>query len=260
MKKRYHLFEFEDQPWFPDFLRQNMMDFLRFAISTLRVYEPIAPLLQKILTKTAHPEILDLGSGGGGGIQGVHQALTTLLKEPVKITLSDLYPNIPAFELVKKETNGAIDYLAQPIDATNVPVQFTGCRTIFSAFHHFKPKVAQAILADAAHKRIPIGVFEGANKSYFEILLAIILIPLVFFVATPFMRPFRWSRLIFTYLIPLIPLCTIWDGCVSILRLYTPRHLLKLTQGIPSENYTWQAGKVKHKTGLKIIYLIGYPV
>ena len=260
MKHRYHLFEFEDLPWFPDFLRQNMMDFLRFSISTLRVYEPIVPLLQEIITKAPKPEILDLGSGGGGGIIGVHQSLTNLMQQPVKITLSDLYPNIPAFELVKKETGGAIDYLPQPINATNVPAHLTSCRTIFSAFHHFRPAVAQAMLADAAQKRVPIGVFEGASKSYLEILLAILLFPIVFFVATPFMRPFRLSRLIFTYLIPLIPLCTIWDGSVSILRLYTPEHLLKLTQGIPVSNYIWRAGKIKHKTGLKIIYLIGYPV
>ena len=259
MKQRYQLFEFEDLPWFPDFLRHNMMDFLRFAISTLRVYEPIVPLLREIVTKAARPEILDLGSGGGGGIKGVHAALTNQMQQPVPITLSDLYPNIPAFELVKKETAGAIDYVTQPIDATDVPTHYTGCRTIFSAFHHFRPAVAQAILADAAQKRVPIGVFEGASKSYLEIILAILLFPIVFLVATPFMRPFRLSRLVFTYLIPLIPLCTIWDGCVSILRIYTPQHLLKLTQGIPSGHYTWRAGKVKHKTGLKIIYLIGYP-
>lgn len=236
------------------------MDFLRFAISTLRVYEPIVPLLQEILLKAEKSEILDLGSGGGGGIRGIHQFLTNRMQRPIKITLSDLYPNIPAFELIKNETNGAIGYAPEPIDATDVPNQFTGCRTIFSAFHHFRPAVAQAILADAAQKRVPIGIFEGASKSYIEIIMAILFFPVVFFFATPFMRPFRWSRLIFTYLIPLIPLCTIWDGCVSILRLYTPQHLLKLTKGIPSSGYTWRAGKIKHKTGLKIIYLIGYPV
>lgn len=260
MTKRYHLFEFEDLPWFPDFLRQNMMDFLRFAISKLRVYEPIVPLLQEIIRKSAKPEILDLCSGGGGGIQGVQQRLNYLMQQLVPITLSDKYPNIPAFELVKTQTKGQIDYIPEPVDATDVPEHFTGCRTIFSAFHHFRPEVAQAILADAAEKRVPIGIFEGASKSYLEIILAILLFPLVFLVLTPFMRPFRLSRLVFTYVIPLIPLCTIWDGSVSILRLYTPELLLKLTEDIPKANYTWRAGKIKHKTGLKIIYLIGYPV
>ena len=33
--------------------------------------------------------------------------------------------------------------------------------------------------------------------------------------ATPFVRPFRWSRLLFTYVIPLIPLLVLFDGTVS---------------------------------------------
>lgn len=257
--RRYHLFEFEDLSWFPDLLRQNMMDFLRFAISTLQVYEPIVPLLQELVTRSEKDEIIDLGSGGGGGIVGIQALLSKNLHHEVKITLSDKFPNIPAFELVKEQTKGAITFIPDSLDATAVPENIKSCRTIFSAFHHFKPELAKAILADAAQKRVPIGIFEGASKSYFEILAAIFLFPFVFFIVTPFIKPLRFSRFFFTYIIPLIPLFTMWDGSISILRLYTPEHLLKLTQEIEAPNYTWKAGRVKHKFGLKVIYLIGYP-
>lgn len=258
--KRYHLFEFEDLPWFPDVLRQSMMDFLRFAISNLRIYDPIIPLLHQIIPAGKNSEILDLGSGGGGGIMGVQQELSRLSGQKVQVKLSDLYPNIPAYELVKSQTNGAIDYITEPVDATNVPESLTGTRTIFSAFHHFKPELAKAILKDAARKRVPIGVFEGANKSYWEIALVLCVFPFLILLITPFIRPFRFSRLIFTYIIPLIPLCTMWDGTVSILRLYSPEHLQKLTSEIAIPGYAWKYGKVKHKTGAKVIYLVGYPV
>lgn len=258
--KRYHLFEFEDLPWFPDTLRQNMMDFLRFAISKLQIYEPIVPLLQEIVTRSGKDEILDLGSGGGGGIAGIQAQVSQAMQREINITLTDKYPNIPAFKLVKSQTKGAINYIPEPVDATAVPANIKSCRTIFSAFHHFKPQLAQAILADAAHKRVPIGIFEGATKSYLEILAALTLFPFIFLVVTPFIKPLRFSRFFFTYFIPLIPLCTMWDGSVSILRLYTPEHLLKLTQDINAPNYTWQAGRAKHKSGARVIYLIGYPV
>ena len=257
--KRYHLFEFEDQTWFPDVLRKNMMDFLRFAISLTQIYDPIIPLLQQILPKGQPPHLLDLGSGGGGGITGVQQKLSAALGQKVQITLSDKFPNIPAFALVKAQTKGAIDYIAEPVDATDVPAHLKSCRTIFSAFHHFPPAQARAILADAAQKGVPIGVFEGASKSFWEIGVALFFFPFIFLVATPFIRPWRFSRFFFTYLVPLIPLFTMWDGSVSILRLYTPEHLLQLTKDINVPNYTWQAGRVKHKTGAKVIYLIGYP-
>jgi hypothetical protein len=256
--KRYHLFEFEDQTWFPDVLRRNMLDYLRFAITLTRVYEPVVPLLQRILPPGRPVKILDLCSGGGGGIIGIHKSLTAALQQPVQITLSDKFPNLPAFAWIANQTQGAIGYEANAVDATDVPARFTDTRTVFSAFHHFKPEQARAILADAARKRVPIGIFEGAGKSYGEIAAAILLFPPIFLLVTPFIRPFRFSRLFFTYLVPLIPLCTIWDGCISILRLYTPEHLRKLTAGIPSDGYTWEAGKINHKTGT-VIYLIGYP-
>jgi hypothetical protein len=256
--KRFHLFEFEDQPWFPDLLRRNMLDYLRFAITLTRVYEPVVPLLQRLLPAGRPAEILDLCSGAGGGIIGLQRSLAATCPQGLRITLSDKFPNLPAFAWIAAQTRGAIGYEAGPIDATDVPARFTGTRTVFSAFHHFRPAQAQAILADAARKRVPIGIFEGASKSYWEIAAALLLFPPVFFLVTPFIRPFRLSRLLFTYLVPLIPLCTIWDGCVSILRLYTPAQLRQLTAGIPSPDYTWEAGKIKHKTGT-VIYLIGYP-
>lgn len=257
--KRYHLFEFEDQDWFPDLLRRNMLEYLRFAITLTQVYEPAVPLLQRILPAGRPVEILDLCSGAGGGIIGIHQSLQQALQQSVRITLSDKFPNLPAFEWVAAQTRGAIGYAPEPIDAMDVPAHITATRTIFSAFHHFKPEQARAILADAARKRVPIGIFEGASKRYWEIAVAIFLFPLIFLVVTPFIRPFRLSRLVFTYLVPLIPICTIWDGCVSILRIYTPEHLRRLTAGIQADRYHWEAGRIKHKTGT-VIYLIGYPV
>ncbi|QMU28905.1 class I SAM-dependent methyltransferase [Adhaeribacter radiodurans] len=257
--KRYHLFEFEDLSWFPDILRQSMMDYLRFMISKISIYQPILPLMQEAMRHTSEPDILDLCSGGGGGIAGIQKELSKQLGYSVHITLTDKFPNPPAFELVKKQTDGAISYIAEPIDATNVPGTFTNFRTIFSAFHHFKPSLAKAILQDAARKKVPIGVFEGANKSWLEIALVLFIFPFIILIVTPFIKPFRFSRLFFTYLIPVLPLCIMWDGMVSILRLYSPEMLWQLTRNISSENYTWQAGKARHWSGSKVIYLIGYP-
>ena len=77
---------------------------------------------------------------------------------------------------------------------------------MFSAFHHFTPAAAEAILADAVRQSAGIGVFEGAGKHWHEILLAWTILPIMQVLATPFMPPFRLSRLFFTFIIPLIPL------------------------------------------------------
>ena len=87
----------------------------------------------------------------------------------------------------------------------------------------------------------------------------LILHPLGMLLVTPFLKPFKFSRLFFTYLIPLIPLYTIWDGLVSILRLYSPKDLYKIANSIPNHNYTWRLGQVKNVLGIKVAYLIGVP-
>ena len=71
----------------------------------------------------------------------------------------------------------------------------------------------------------------------------------------PLVRPFRVSRVVLTYLLPLIPVLVAWDGTVSALRAYTPDELLELARSTPgSERYVWEAG-----TAGSALYLTGIP-
>ncbi|RDV17005.1 class I SAM-dependent methyltransferase [Pontibacter diazotrophicus] len=260
MNVRLQLIELEDQKWFPHVIRQGMLDFLRFMISKLGAYKPALPLLQELLERTSQRHITDLCSGAGGGIEGVQQALSQRIGTTVRVTLTDLYPNLGAYRYLQQTSGGALDFIPEPIDATAVPESITGVRTIFSSFHHFPPPVAKAILQDAANNRSAIGVFEGASKSWLEVLVLWLFFPVVIVVVTPFIRPFKFSRLFFTYIIPLIPLGILWDGTVSLLRIYTPQMLHRMTKEINSPDYNWRTGKVGARLGKHVIYLIGYPV
>lgn len=80
---------------------------------------------------------------------------------------------------------------------------------------------------------------------------------MVFFI-TPLVRPLTWQQIVFTYLIPLIPLFVAWDGAVSNARTYGMKDLDDLTKGLDSESYIWEKGLIKGKGGNKI-YLLGYP-
>ena len=257
--KRFHLFEWEDLPWFPNVLRENMMDYLRFMITKLGIYEPVVPLIQEALEKSGETQLLDLCSGGGGGIEKLQQQLSKVMGKNIPFTLTDLYPNISAWQEIQRETNHAISFIPEPVNATQVPENLTGMRTIFSSFHHFKPEQAQAILQDAVNKGKPIGIFEGAGKQYHELLLAGLVFPTLMFGIIPFIRPFKLSRLFFTYIIPAIPLFTLWDGTVSVLRMYTPKMLSEMTQKLQGPEYVWKTGSAKHWAGAKVIYLVGYP-
>ncbi|WP_299704433.1 class I SAM-dependent methyltransferase [uncultured Pontibacter sp.] len=260
MNIRLQLFEFEDQPWFPHIFRQGMLDFLRFMISKLGAYGPAIPLLEELLRRSGQTHFTDLCSGAGGGIEGIREALSKRMGEPVEVTLTDLYPNIGAYEYLQTQSDGLIDFIASPVDATKVPPQIQGVRTIFSSFHHFRPRQAVAILQDAADKQAPIGIFEGSGKSWLELVFFLLTFPIIILVVTPFIRPFKLSRLFFTYLIPVIPLGILWDGAVSLFRIYNPQMLQQLVAQVHTPpGYTWRSGKVGSGLGKQVIYLVGYP-
>jgi len=256
---KFRGFEFEDQSWFPGFIRDSMTDYLRFLFRKLDLYKPVLPILEDALVKSGSDRILDLCSGSGGAVEMVYENLKQSFNPDIKITLSDLYPSELTYDYLKKNTNGGISYVNIPVDASSVPPGLNGLRTIFSGFHHFEKEKAQEVLKNAVEQRQGIAIFDGGNRSFWMVLLIIVAHPVMLLLCTPFFRPFRLSRMLFTYLIPVIPFCTIWDGVISILRLYSPYAMLQIANEADNGQYTWISGKVRNKFGMSIAYLVGYP-
>jgi hypothetical protein len=251
---RLHLFEFEDQKWFPAFLRNYGTDFLQFLSNKTKLYRPIIPVIKKGLQESKTYQIIDLGSGGGGGLIWLNSELKKDIPN-LKIILTDFYPNIPAFEFTKKKADN-FEFVNKPIDARNVPKELKGLRTQFLSFHHFKPKDAKLILQNAIDTNNSIAIFEGQERSIPSIL-AMIFSPISVLLTTPFIRPFRFGRIIFTYLIPIVPVFVLWDGIVSSLRTYSLQEMNGLVGSLNGkENYDWEINKVKSGPGV-ILYLLG---
>ena len=71
-------------------------------------------------------------------------------------------------------------------------------------------------------------------------------------------RPMTVQQIVFTYLIPIIPLTFAWDGAVSNARTYTLKDMDMLLEGLESKDYLWEKGVVKGKS--KKVYLMGMPI
>jgi len=260
MKLRNYLFEFEDLAWFPGTIRESMTDYLRYLITKVDFYRPVVPLIIEGMNKSNANKVIDLCSGGGGAIEQIQNDLKQLSNAEIKIILTDKYPNKSAYEFLSAKTGGVISFLDKSIEAADVPSTLKGFRTIFSGFHHFNNCTAKAVIKNAVDAKSGIGIFDGGDKHIFAVLVILIVHPLVFLFFTPFFRPFRFSRLFFTYIIPIIPFCTVWDGIVSIIRLYKPNELLQIAREVEPVTYHWISGKKKSKPGLHVTYLVGCPV
>ncbi|MGA2457123.1 MAG: hypothetical protein ABSF85_06120 [Terriglobales bacterium] len=140
-----------------------------------------------------------------------------------------------------------------------VPRELKGLRTMFTSFHHFSPEGARAILQNAVDAGEGIGIFEATRRAPSTIGLMFVWV-LMLVVCTPWIRPFRWSRLLWTYLVPIIPLVLLFDGVVSCLRTYRPQELRELIEKLTAAEYQWESGEYSRAIGeAPITYLIGYP-
>jgi hypothetical protein len=254
---RHHLFEFEDLSWFPDPWRDYMTDYIQFVANKMDVYKAIDPILEKGVAKGGTDQIIDLCSGGGGGLL----RLVTRLKGKIpnlKVLLTDFYPNIGAFQRAQSHLVGTLGFHSKPVDARDVPEGLKGLRTMFLSFHHFKPEDASLILQNAVDDRSPIAIFEVQQRRFINII-PMLFAPLMVWLLTPFIKPFRIGRIIFTYLIPILPPLIVWDGIVSVLRTYTVDEMREMTGRLKGgDTFEWEIG-VAGKGMSEVLYLLGYP-
>lgn len=253
---RIHLFEFEDQKWFPSNIRNYGTDFLQFLSNKTKLYKPVIPIIEKGLKKVKSNTIIDLASGGGGGLLWLNSELQKSIPE-LKIVLTDYFPNTSAFKYTVEQSDN-FSYISTSVDAKNVPEDLIGLRTQFLSLHHFKPKDALKILQNAVNSKSGIAIFEVQERSI-QSLIPMLFSPLSVIFTTPFIRPFKWGRIIFTYLIPIVPLFVLWDGIVSCLRTYSVKEMHSLVGQLENKaHFNWEINRVKSGPGV-ILYLLGTP-
>lgn len=251
------LMEFHDQEWFPKLLRDYVTDGLQFVFNFVQIYRPVVPRLSKAIRRAKTGNVVDLCSGGGGPWLWLRGAVQKASASPVTVCMTDKYPNIPAFESLQRETQDQVTFHSEPVNASRLPKDLAGFRTIFASFHHFQPHEALAILRDAVSAREGIGAFEVARRQPLAILGTTLML-LGGLLAAPFIRPFRFSRLLWTYLLPVIPLVLFYDGIISCLRAYSTEELAELVSKVEADDYVWEIGEERGWLA-PITYLVGYP-
>jgi hypothetical protein len=251
--RRRQLFEFLDQPWCPEPVRQGATDFLEAIINRANVYRGVQQEFVAAMVSCGETRVVDLCSGGGG--PWLSSSWRSLLRQhpPLSVILTDKFPS-PALA-ARLAGDPLISSLKVTVDAADVPAWLTGFRTVFSSFHHFSDAIAVEVLRGAVRSGAGFAMAEVTARSL-RAMLKVSLMPVFCWLLTPQIRPLRWSRLLLTYLLPAIPAVLLWDGIVSCFRTRTPQELLLLTRNFPQ--YKWKAGYAR-EGWLPPVYLIGVP-
>ena len=266
--KRIQLFEFEDLHWVPNAIRTGATNLIVVFHKMLGTVDVLSHLIAEIKEKVSFNQIVDLGSGSGGPMIDLLQALkTNHPAQPLNLILSDLYPNPSIADKINKLNIEGLNYRLESTDAANIQSVPKGLKTMVGSFHHMNPGVARKILKSAETSKEPILIYELA-KNNIPTLLWWILLPvslLILFVMalimTPFVKNLTWRQVLFTYLIPVIPIVYAWDGQASLVRTYTFDDVKSLIGDYNEEEYAWEIKDAHKPNGKKTgYYILGYPL
>lgn len=200
--KRKQVFQFSNQKWYPSFLKRDMYEFMSWFVGKVNAAKPFLPVLEEVIGNTQTKTIINIDSKIGAGIE----TLLPLLPEGSEII------NI---ELEKFSTHNK------------------GIYTFINSFHQLDEKKAAYYLTQIANSGNSVAVLEGNNDSLWQVVGMTIFVPLTVILSAPFVQPFRITRLIFTYLIPILPVVTMLDGFLALFKLYNPNDLNELVSTIP---------------------------
>jgi len=264
--KRIQLFEFEDFSWFPNTFRTSMTNLLVVLHKMLGTTDVLTKLITDIKERHDFKQIIDLGSGSGGAMLDVIEKLNKSNKEPVDLILTDLHPNPNLVTRINNSQQEHIKYHEASVDATNLNDLPAGLKTMMNSFHHMPPTIAKGILKSAQDNKQPLLIYE-IGENFVPTLLWWLLLPLSLLILiimslfmTPFVKPLGWKQLLFTYLIPVIPLFYAWDGQASTMRTYTFDDVEGMLQDFKNEDYTWEISKAKKANGKNLgYYILGLP-
>ncbi|MDX2245744.1 MAG: hypothetical protein SF052_03145 [Bacteroidia bacterium] len=265
--KRKELFEFEDFPWLPNVIRTGVTNLIVVFHKLAGTAEVIADLILNVREKYNFTQITDLGSGSGGPMLEVIQKINAGDKHSkMNLVLTDFYPNPAIVDKINKQKLPNIRYQDTSLDATQINTAPDGLKTMIASFHHMKPATAQKILQSAQHSRQPILIYELAKNNIPILLwwlflpLSLVILIVMCLIMTPFVKPLSFKQILFTYLIPIIPLVYAWDGQTSLMRTYTFEDIESLLGSEKKEDYQWAIGDAQKRNGKKFgYYIMGYP-
>ncbi|KAL7924897.1 hypothetical protein ACQKWADRAFT_311070 [Trichoderma austrokoningii] len=180
--RRFHLFEIDDQPWFPEFLRGRIQNALTAAWNSNTPLQPQSPariaastLIRELGSSLSSYTFIDFCAGGGGPTPTIQKAINAHLnakgKPPVDFILTDLHPNVGAWDKVATSFPQII-YERQSVDASKAPKHLVQrpdgkkvMRLFNLAFHHFDDNLVRDILRDTVKTSHGFAIFELQDRS-----------------------------------------------------------------------------------------------
>ncbi|KAF7590659.1 hypothetical protein BBP40_002550 [Aspergillus hancockii] len=259
---RYHLFEFGDQPWCPEWIRAYIQSYLtrvwNLHVPPFSKTSPAgvaADLILENIKDLSSFTFVDLCAGAGGPTGTIERVLNAKLqaegKQAAQFVLTDLHPRLEEWAAASKRQEN-VSFISEPLDAARcervAPQERKECRIFNLCFHHFDDPLASMILRKAVESADSFIIFEFAQRNFTSMLN----IPVM--ILFPFWHTLCRHRksplhLFFTYVIPVLSFVVAFDGWVSTMRCRTPQEIGDLLDQDDVELSDWE-----FKSGCRMLF------
>jgi hypothetical protein len=126
------------------------------------------------------------------------------------------------------------------LDVLTDAIDGCGLVTMFNAFHHFEATAQEQIVAKIAGQHRPMLIVEITRPTVINFVMVTIAGTIGQLLLAPFVAPFSWKRLCFTYLLPINLITVTWDGWMSVWYAMPARRLEALAKAATTGHFTLQ--------------------
>ncbi len=244
--------ELEDYDWFPAILRRHQTDFIGAMVEWTGIYAPLVPVLAHMRQNFGTTRITDLCTGSSNPMF----YLLGQLKQPTEVLLTDKFPFEPVRTAMGEHT---IELERASYDVLEVSLAPNTIHTIFNAFHHFDEEEQALILEKLQATRAPFLIVEILQPNALEFVRIALTTTFGQWLAAPFVRPFSWLRLLFTYVLPINIVTVLTDGLVSVAKSKPLAHYETLVKHTQQHGYRLAVRTVHTTLGTQLTIIEGYP-
>ena len=257
---RLQLFEFNDSPWAPRALRDTVVESLSRTLAWGHLLSGLVAPFEEFVEAAGVSEVLDVCSGAAGPARILCGEIRRAGRTPPRFVLTDLQPQLEAWQAARDAFPGDIDFVATPVDATAISrdVGSGRARVIINSFHHFSPQLAQSILRDAVDGAAGIFLAEPWERNPLR-FATFVPVGLPALLANPLLSPRdRLVKALMTFATPAVLAVSLWDGLVSTMRAYRREELEAMVAPL-GDRFTWTWGNYDYPLGGRGYYFYGVP-
>ncbi len=257
---RLHLFEFNDSSWAPRALRDTIVESLSRTLSWGHLLAGLVAPFEEFVARAGVTEVLDVCAGAAGPARILVDEIRRAGRRPPRFILSDILPQIEAWQAARADFPGEIEFIPEPVDATRISRDLAAgrARIIINSFHHFPPELAQSILRDAVEGSAGVFIAEAWERNPLRFgtfvpfgLLALLVNPIL-------SRRDRAMKALLTFATPVVAAASLWDGLVSTMRVYSRDELEAMVAPLGGR-FEWTWGHHHFSPGGRGYYFYGIP-